>query len=146
MPATELDRRIVMLLVLAALLHIAVAGRMLWPAKPPKAAADPETVQLRWDGGVLAVCSGRDCRVRSDIDHVEPRLAPFFFQPIPVNDADAKLLETIDGIGPHLASEIIRVREQGVVFRSREDLLQVPGIGHKRVRQLESQFSFAGSQ
>ncbi|MBB5346511.1 hypothetical protein HNQ81_000218 [Desulfoprunum benzoelyticum] len=24
--------------------------------------------------------------------------------------------------------------------------MQVPGIGHKRVRQLESQFSFAGSQ
>jgi len=68
---------------------------------------------------------------------------PFFFHPIPINRADARLLETVDGIGPHLASEIVRVRQDGVVFHSGEDLLQVPGIGTKRARQLEPQFSFA---
>ncbi len=146
MSATEPDRRIVMLVVFAALLHLALVGRILLPDRPADAAADRETPQLRWDGGELAVCGARDCRVGSDHEGIKAELAPFFFQPIPVNRADARLLETIDGIGPHLASEIIRVRDQGVVFRSSDDLLQVPGIGPKRVRQLESQFSFADSQ
>jgi len=146
MSATEPDRRIVMLVVFAALLHLALVGRILLPDGPVHAAADREIPQLRWDGGGLAVCSPRDCRVGPEQIGIKPELAPFFFQPIPVNRADARLLETIDGIGPHLAAEIIRVRDRGVVFRSSDDLSQVPGIGPKRVRRLESQFSFAESQ
>ena len=146
MSATEPDRRIVMLVVFAALLHLAMVGRIVLPDRPVAAAAARETPQLRWDGGELAVCGAGDCRVGSDHIGIQPELAPFFFQPIPVNRADARLLETIDGIGPHLAAEIIRVRDRGVVFRSNDDLSQVPGIGPKRVRRLESQFSFAESQ
>jgi len=146
MSAIEPDRRIVMLVVFAALLHLALVGRILLPDRAVDAAADWKAPQLRWDGGELAVCGAGDCRVGADHEGIKPELAPFFFQPISVNRADARLLETIDGIGPHLASEIIRVRDQGVVFRSSDDLLQVPGIGRKRARQLESQFSFAESQ
>jgi len=143
MSATEPDRRILMLLALAALLSLTLFERALLPARPVDVTGRPAALQLRQDGGELAVCRGRDCRALPDPEDTRPQLAPLFFQPIPINRADAGLLETIDGIGPHLASEIIRVRDQGVVFRSGEDLLQVPGIGRKRARQLESQFSYA---
>lgn len=144
MSATEPDRRILMLLALAALFSLTLFGKALLPARPVDATAGPSALQLRQDGGELAVCRSRDCRSLPDPEGTRPQLAPLFFQPIPINRADAGLLETIDGIGPHLASEIIRVRDQeGVVFRSGEDLLQVPGIGRKRARQLESQFSYS---
>lgn len=130
------------LLVFAALLHIALSGRTLLPEHRANQIA-PVAQQLRWDGGGLALCSRGACPDQIAVEEIRPDLAPFFFLPIPINRADARLLETVDGIGPHLASEIVRVRQDGIAFRSGEDLLQVPGIGPKRVRQLEPQFSFA---
>jgi len=134
-----------MLLIFAALLHITLSGRTLLPEHR----ANETTLvaqQLRWDGGGLALCSSGNCQDPTGFEAIRPDLAPFFFHPIPINRADARLLETVDGIGPHLASEIVRVRQDGVVFRSGEDLLQVPGIGPKRARQFKPQFSFAESR
>ncbi|MGB5230851.1 MAG: helix-hairpin-helix domain-containing protein [Desulfoprunum sp.] len=131
-----------MLLVFAALLHITLSGRTMLPEHRANETA-PVAQQLQWDGGGLALCSSGACPDPTGFEQIRPDLAPFFFHPIPINRADARLLETVDGIGPHLASEIVRVRQDGVVFHSGEDLLQVPGIGTKRARQLEPQFSFA---
>jgi hypothetical protein len=105
-----------------------------------------ETVQLQWQDGALSGCRTTDCIALDAEKLLPPEIVPFFFEPIPINLADAQMIETIDGIGPHLSAEIIRLRHEGMIFRSREDLLQVPGIGPKRLRQLERQFSFAVAQ
>ena len=48
---------------------------------------------------------------------------------VDVNNAPAEELETLPGIGPARAADIIAYREQEGPFQSMEDLLQVPGIG-----------------
>lgn len=48
---------------------------------------------------------------------------------IDVNNAGPEELETLPGIGPARAADIIAYRERAGPFRSVEDLLQVPGIG-----------------
>ena len=70
-------------------------------------------------------------------------LTPFFFQPLPINFAKAELLETINGIGPRLAEEIVRTREARGFFTGPDALRNVPGIGPKRIKQFETQISFA---
>ncbi len=71
------------------------------------------------------------------------RLTPFYFQPLPINSCDQSLLMTIKGIGPSLAKRIISTREQIGAFLVADDLLQVSGIGPKRLQQFSSQFTFA---
>ena len=82
---------------------------------------------------------------KDNFEKPAPDLAAFFFQPIPVNFADARLIETINGIGPHLAQKIVEIRNARGFFASADDLMAVPGIGAKRVRQLENQLSFQTS-
>lgn len=48
---------------------------------------------------------------------------------IDINRADAVALESLPGIGPKIAQEIIRCREERGRFASVEDLLSVKGIG-----------------
>jgi competence ComEA-like helix-hairpin-helix protein len=69
-------------------------------------------------------------------------LTPFFFAPLPINEADQELLETVSGIGPHLAAEIIKTRSQRGPFHSPEDLLHIRGIGTKRMFKFADQFSY----
>ena len=52
-----------------------------------------------------------------------------------LNSASYKLLEYISGIGPSLAKEIINHRSQNGAFKSRQDLLQVKGMGDKTFEQ-----------
>ncbi len=60
------------------------------------------------------------------------RLAPLFFQPIPINQADAELLMTIPGIGPRLAEAIISHRLRTGAIKDRAALMAVDGIGKKK--------------
>lgn len=48
---------------------------------------------------------------------------------IDINRADAAALESLPGIGPKIAQEIIRCREERGRFTNVEDLLSVKGIG-----------------
>lgn len=57
---------------------------------------------------------------------------------IDLNTADQAALETLPGIGPSIASAILRHREQEGRFERVEDLLEVAGIGPSRLAQLES--------
>jgi|GEM_PF-3573092 len=61
---------------------------------------------------------------------------------INLNRASAEEIETLPGVGPKLAGEILAYREQGRVFRRAEDLLQVKGIGPKRLKRLEPFLTF----
>lgn len=53
-----------------------------------------------------------------------------------INTADAAALETLPGVGPALAQRIVAYREAHGPFTAVEDLLNVPGIGEKKLAQL----------
>ena len=54
---------------------------------------------------------------------------------IPINTATAEELQSLPGIGPYLAQQIIEARERSPFFYP-EDLKNVPGIGDKRLAQI----------
>lgn len=53
------------------------------------------------------------------------------------NSASAEVIETLPGVGPKLAQEIVRYREERGPFRKAEDLLSVKGMGPKKLSQIE---------
>ncbi len=87
------------------------------------------TIQLEMEG-------------RFSIAGRHPRLAPFFFQPIPINEADAKTLTTIPGIGPALAERIVAFRDQRGGIHRPQELLAVKGIGKKKLARIRKEVRF----
>lgn len=65
------------------------------------------------------------------------RLAPLFFQPIPINQADEELLATIPGIGPAFARRIIDFREQQGRINAIAELDAVKGVGPAKLKILQ---------
>ena len=63
-------------------------------------------------------------------------MANIFLKPIPINRADKIILTSLPGIGPSLAERIVMRRNQQGPFRSKEELLQVTGIGPKKFAAL----------
>jgi comEA protein len=57
---------------------------------------------------------------------------------IDINRAGREQLETLPGIGPVLAGEIIRYRDQYGAFSSVDSLLNVPGIGRKKLERIKN--------
>jgi competence protein ComEA len=53
-----------------------------------------------------------------------------------LNSATAPQLELLPGIGPTLAQSIVAYREAHGLFRSLDDLLDVPGIGPAKLEQI----------
>lgn len=66
----------------------------------------------------------------------------FTFSRIAINDADAELLQTVKGVGPRLAADIISYREEYGDFSGPESLQNITGVGERRARYLSTQFSF----
>jgi len=60
---------------------------------------------------------------------------------ININTADKNELTKITGIGPSKAEKIIAFREQNGNFKSKEDLLQVKGIGKKTLEKMSDQIT-----
>jgi len=54
-----------------------------------------------------------------------------------INKATFEELESLPGIGPKIAKEIVEYRERFGPFKSLEDLLKVKGIGPKRLEILK---------
>ncbi|MDB4945085.1 MAG: Transcription accessory protein RNA-binding domain [Labilithrix sp.] len=54
---------------------------------------------------------------------------------VELNTASAPLLARVAGLGPSLAKKIVAHREKTGAFRSRRDLLKVPGLGPKAFEQ-----------
>jgi comEA protein len=57
-------------------------------------------------------------------------------RPININTATAKQLESLSGVGPVLASKIVKYREEHGPFRSVNELDNVSGIGPKRLEAI----------
>jgi competence protein ComEA len=57
--------------------------------------------------------------------------------PIMMNRATVKDFESLDGIGPVLASRIVTYRKINGPFTAVEDLLKVPGIGQSKFAQFK---------
>ena len=58
---------------------------------------------------------------------------------VDINNADAKELEKLKGVGPAIAKRIIEYRNSHGRFSSPEDLLQVKGIGNAKLEKMRSQ-------
>jgi competence protein ComEA len=65
--------------------------------------------------------------------------APVEGQPLDLNTASAEQLDQLDGIGPGMASAILKYRDQHGGFGSVDELGEVPGIGEKRLASLREQ-------
>ncbi|MBR4080787.1 MAG: helix-hairpin-helix domain-containing protein [Clostridia bacterium] len=65
---------------------------------------------------------------------------------VPVNTADAALLDTLPGIGEGISQEIIAEREADGPFFYPEDLMQVKGIGDKRLEAIYDMLDLASGE
>jgi competence protein ComEA len=60
---------------------------------------------------------------------------------ININKANSAQLQTLNGIGPTKAQEILKYRKSHGGFKSVDELVNVKGIGPKTVQKLKSQVS-----
>jgi hypothetical protein len=144
-PHIQNDARVEILLFLGIVFWCLLLGTFF----QGRFSAQPDTIlSLHWDGRVLQMvpgeipASGKSERPKA----VPPGVTPFLFQPMPVNYADPQLLATISGIGPELATRIVKTRNTKGLFTGPQDLLSVPGIGHSRMNQFAPHFSFNVTQ
>ena len=70
---------------------------------------------------------------------IDPRRAVFLFRPIDLNLADVEVLSSLKGIGPKLAGRIVAWRDQHDGFKEVSELLEVKGIGEKKLAAIVSQ-------
>lgn len=61
---------------------------------------------------------------------------------ININTASQSEIETLQGIGPALAIRIIEYRDKYGEFKKNEDLEKIPGIGPKKLGEINNYISF----
>lgn len=155
--AGKKDLRPLVLVLFALAILTAAAVRLGWLAKPSEHVSSPQ--KLAWCDGSVATGLYRvpvDAAYPVGVEAEPPRaeaapgqeakapkpppakLAPLFFKPIPINQADAELLTTIPGIGPAFARRIIEFREQHGRINAIEELDAVNGIGPAKLKILKA--------
>lgn len=63
------------------------------------------------------------------------------FGVVNVNKANSAQLQTLNGIGPTKAGEILKYRKAHGAFKNVDELLEVKGIGPKTLQHIKSQVS-----
>ncbi len=148
------DLRPLALLLFALCILSVTAARNGWLASLSSPVPAPS--KLAWCDGSVATCLYRvpadapypaaEEQTPSEIAPTQERtvsqrppakLAPLFFKPIPINQADAELLITIPGIGPVLAKRIIEFRGQHGRITAIDELDEVKGIGRAKLEKLK---------
>ena len=71
-----------------------------------------------------------------------PDMVVFFFEPISINFASYTLLQTVKGVGPKLAQEIIDYREKFGPFSDLDSIKKLTGVGERRAQYLITKFTF----
>ena len=84
-----------------------------------------------------------DFLATSKNNSISPVLTPFLFYPVPINNAEKELLQTVQGIGPYLAEQIVLTRRHSGCFFSPDDLQKVKGIGGSKANQLKNNQAFS---
>lgn len=67
------------------------------------------------------------------------------FAAVDLNTADQKQLESVKGIGPAKAKDIIDYRTKHGPFKSVDDLKNVKGFGDKNVEKLKGELTVGGA-
>lgn len=84
-----------------------------------------------------------EANLRHDLtDENHQDFTQFFFQPVRINSANKDLLRTLPRIGPAMADKIIAFRSERGPITSKEDFLQIEGIGVKAYSRLQGLISF----
>ena len=71
------------------------------------------------------------------VTYLPPTVSVADEEKLDINTATAQQLETLPGIGPVLADNIVNYREEAGRFQSLEELLEVEGIGEAKLRAME---------
>lgn len=88
-------------------------------------------------GLVDVACNANINTLHQDLRN--PSLAVFYFQKVPVNRASSELLQTVPGIGPRLAEDILEYRKVNGPFTGLESIKKLSGVGDKRAQYLMTQ-------
>jgi len=84
----------------------------------------------------ISIAAEGEGKGRVAIEPMAPARLKVLSVPIPLNTATAEELDTLPGIGPKTAQAIVEFRKQNGKFSSPDDLLQVPGIGPRKLAAL----------
>lgn len=68
-------------------------------------------------------------------------LVSFVFGVVNVNSANSAQLQTLNGIGPSKAQEILKYRKSHGGFKTVDELVNVKGIGPKTLQNIKTQVS-----
>ena len=67
---------------------------------------------------------------------------PFVNRLLAINQANARVLATVPGIGAATAQKLVEYREKNGAFHAAADLAQVPGIGRNKAARFAEYLSF----
>jgi competence ComEA-like helix-hairpin-helix protein len=134
------DLRIAVVVVL--FLGVCVASGLKGYGVTGSSSAKPMCQQLDLSSSHL-VSVDCDVIVNAPVENGRsPNMAVFSFDPISVNQASYELLQTVKGVGPKLAQQIITYRSEVGPFKGIESIKKLTGVGDKRAQYLATQFSF----
>jgi competence protein ComEA len=88
-------------------------------------------------GSKIIVAEDERRIVTLELTRMEPEQCLVFSIPLDLNEVEEEHLKLIPGIGPHLAHKIIQYRYQKGEFQKIEELMEVTGIGEKKLRTLK---------
>jgi len=103
--------------------------------KPTTNALSPDTVIVKSDKAASSTA-----KKASGSSKQTTKIKPS--EKINVNKADEKELQRLPGIGPVLASRIIAYRDSAGIYSKPADLLNVKGIGQKKLVKIEPYLEF----
>jgi competence protein ComEA len=88
-------------------------------------------------GSKITVIRTANNMLTIELARMEPEKCIVFSIPLNLNEVEEEHLTLIPGIGPRLAQRIIQYRSKKGGFRKIEELMEVRGIGKKKLQNLE---------